>query len=281
MLERGKLNNGETLDYAFGLVVGKYKGLPTVDHGGADAGYRSDMTRFPDQHFSVAVLCNYSETNPSSLARSVADIYLAKDMKAPEPSAAVTAPAAGISLTEQQLSGLQGLYWNREDDQFLKTYLKDSKLRVNLGPDDDYALKPVSETVFQIADTPWGDEANFRFEPSAGDKPRRFLQSFGEGKPDPFESVPSSAPTAAELAGYEGSYVSQEIEPIYRMVVQNGKLMLMRLKHKPSQLEPRVLDVFSAEIGTIRFTRDSSHRVSGFVLNSGRIRNFRFTRRAN
>jgi hypothetical protein len=75
--------------------------------------------------------------------------------------------------------------------------------------------------------------------------------------------------------------VSQEIEPIYRIVVQNGKLMLMRLKHKPSQLEPRVLDVFSAEIGTIRFTRDSSHRVSGFVLNSGRIRNFRFTRRAN
>jgi hypothetical protein len=55
MLQRGKLNNGETLDYAFGLVVGKYKGLPTVDHGGADAGYRSDMTRFPEQHFSVAV----------------------------------------------------------------------------------------------------------------------------------------------------------------------------------------------------------------------------------
>jgi len=281
MLQRGKLNNGETLDYAFGLVVGKYKGLPTVDHGGADAGYRSDMTRFPDQHFSVAVLCNYSETNPSSLARSVADIYLAKDMKAPEPSAAVTAPAAGISLTEEQLSGLQGLYWNREDDQFLKTYLKDGKLRVSLGPDDDYALKPVGETVFHIADTPWGDEANFRFEPSAGDKPRRLLQSFGEGKPDPFESVPSSASTAAELAGYQGSYVSEEIEPIYRMVVQNRKLMLMRLKHKPSQLEPRVLDVFSAEIGTIRFTRDSSHRVSGFVLNSGRIRNFRFTRRAN
>src|SRR5258708_33244354 len=58
MLERGKLNSGEQLDYAFGLVVGKYKGLPTIDHGGADAGYRSDMTRFPEQHFSAAVLCN-------------------------------------------------------------------------------------------------------------------------------------------------------------------------------------------------------------------------------
>jgi len=279
MLQRGKLNNGETLDYAFGLVLGKYRGLPTVDHGGADAGYRSDMTRFPEQHFSVAVLCNDAETNPSGLARSIADIYLVQDLKAPEPSAAT--PSPGISLTEQQLSGLQGLYWNRDGDQFLKTYLKDSKLRISFGVDDDYALKPVSETFFHIADTPWGDEVNLHFEPSAGTNPRRFLQSFGEGKPDLFESIPSSTPTAAELADYAGSYVSQEIEPVYRMVIQDGKLTLMRLKHKPDQLEPRVPDVFTSDIGTIRFTRDSSHRVSGFVVNSGRIRNFRFTRRAN
>jgi CubicO group peptidase (beta-lactamase class C family) len=281
MLQRGKLNNGEILDYAFGLEVGKYKGQPTVEHGGADAGYRSDMTRFPKQHFSVAVLCNDAETNPSSLARSVADIYLAQDLKAPEPSAAAATPGAGINLKEQQLSALQGLYWNRDGDQFLKTYLKDGKLRISFDIEDDYALKPVSETFFHIADTPWGDEANFRFEPSAGDKPRGFLESFGDDKPDLFESVPSSAPSSVELADYEGSYVSQEIEPIYRMVVQDGKLTLTRLKHKPAQLEPTILDVFSAQIGTIRFTRDSNHRVSGFVLNSGRIRNFRFTRRAN
>jgi len=282
MLQRGKLNNGETLDYAFGLVAGKYKGLPTVDHGGADAGYRSDMTRFPEQHFSVAVLCNDAETSPSSLARSVADIYLAHDLKAPEPSAAAPAdPGVGIHLTEQQLSGLQGMYWDRDGDQFLKTFLKDGKLQVSLDVDEEYSLKPASETLFHIADTPWGDQANFRFEPSAGDKPRRLLQSFGDGKSDIFESVAPSTPTAGDLADYAGSYVSEEIEPIYRIAVRDGKLTLMRLKHKPAPLEPAVLDVFRAEIGTVRFTRDSKHRVSGFVLNSGRIRNFRFTRRAD
>jgi hypothetical protein len=135
---------------------------------------------------------------------------------------------------------------------------------------------PISETLFHI-DTPWGDEAKFRFEPSAGGKPGRLLQSLSE-KPDVLESVPSAAPTAAELADYEGSYVSEEIEPVYRMVVRAGKLTLTRLKHKPAPLEPRTVDVFTTEIGTIRFARDSSHRVSGFVLNSGRIRNFRFMR---
>ena len=202
-------------------------------------------------------------------------------MKAAETSAAATLEGSAASIKEQELSSLQGLYWNRDGDKFLKTYLKDGKLRISFGIEDDYALKPVSETFFHIADTPWGDQANFRFEPSGVDKPRRLLQSFGDGKPDLFEPVPASTPSTAQLADYEGSYVSQEIEPIYRMVVQDGKLMLARLKHKASQLEPTIADVFRAEIGTIRFTRDSNRHVSGFVLNSGRIRNFHFTRRAN
>src|SRR5438552_15442651 len=45
MLEKGKLNTGEQLDYAFGLALGQHRGLPFVGHGGADAGYLSAMTR--------------------------------------------------------------------------------------------------------------------------------------------------------------------------------------------------------------------------------------------
>jgi hypothetical protein len=122
---------------------------------------------------------------------------------------------------------------------------------------------------------------NLHFDPGAGDKPRRLLESFGDKKPDVFEAVTPFKPSATELAEYEGSYVSDEIEPVYRMIVQNGKLMLTRLKREPETLEPRIRDVFSGEIGTIRFTRDSDHRVSGFLLSTGRINNFRFTRRAN
>jgi len=56
MLEQARLNSGEQIEYASGLQVTDYRGLPTVDHSGADAGYRSDMRRFPKQHFTAAVL---------------------------------------------------------------------------------------------------------------------------------------------------------------------------------------------------------------------------------
>jgi hypothetical protein len=40
-------------------------------------------------------------------------------------------------------------------------------------------------------------------------------------------------------------------------------------------------DYFVGDVGTIHFTRDASQHVSGFILDAGRIQNFRFTKRVN
>jgi CubicO group peptidase (beta-lactamase class C family) len=283
MLQRGKLNNGEQLDYAFGLVVGKYKGLPTVDHGGGDAGYRSDMTRFPEQHFSSAVLCNSSDADPTSLVQKVADIYLAQEMKSAAPDTATAATpesGAAMQLTAQQLSDIAGLYWNREDDRFVKVYLKEGKPHVTFGSDADFILKPAGGTHFHLAEVSFGDQVNLTFEPAGQDIPRRLLDTFADGKPTVFESVESFAPSATLLADYAGEYTSEEIDPVYHVILKDEKLTLTRLKHKPTALVPCVRDTFSSSLGTIRFTRDARQHVSGFVLNGGRIRNFHFTRRA-
>ena len=47
LLTRGTLNDGRTISYAFGLAHGRRRGVATVGHGGADAGYRSHYVRFP------------------------------------------------------------------------------------------------------------------------------------------------------------------------------------------------------------------------------------------
>jgi CubicO group peptidase (beta-lactamase class C family) len=282
MLERGNLNSGEQLDYAFGLVVAKYKGLPTVDHGGADAGYRSDLIRFPEQHFSSAVLCNSAETNPSRLSRQVADIVLAKDLKAPEQAAAKEpVKTSGAPLTAEQMAAIAGTYWNRENDDFEKVLVKDGKLQINLGGDELHALKPAGEAHFHVADVPWGDDVDIHFLAATAEKPQRLEQGFSGGKPNIFESAAAYTPTAAELAEFAGAYVSEEIDPVYRMVLQDGNLTLTRLKSKPDSLRPAVRDVFTGDIGTVRFTRDANQHISGFILNAGRIQNFRFSRKAN
>jgi CubicO group peptidase (beta-lactamase class C family) len=72
---QGRLNSGETIAYASGLNIEEYRGFKAISHGGAWAGYRSELLRFPEQRFSVICLCNLASMMPEELARRVADIY--------------------------------------------------------------------------------------------------------------------------------------------------------------------------------------------------------------
>jgi CubicO group peptidase (beta-lactamase class C family) len=281
MLHRDKLNNGELQTYASGLEVGVYKGQPTVGHGGADAGYRSDITRFPDQHFGVSVLCNAAEASPGSLANQVADVVLAKDLPTPAHAPAKEAAKTElIPITPAQLTAIAGLYWARENDEFSHITSKDGKLLVDLGGNDLHELQQFSPSRFHIAGMPWSDVVELHFVPAESGKPARIEQIVEGEKPDVSESVPLFEPTAAQLTDFTGAFVSEEIDPIYRITLEDGKLTLNRLKHKPDTLSPATSDVFTGEIGTLRFTRDSRKKITGFILNAGRIQNFRFTQHA-
>lgn len=119
-LVTGMLNDGKKLDYAFGLTATAYRGLPIVDHGGAFVGFRTDILRFPEQKFSVICLCNVENANAPSLARKVADVYLANVFKQePATSAPVvnsTEPTKSkpSALTATELAEYVGDYYSEE-----------------------------------------------------------------------------------------------------------------------------------------------------------------------
>jgi CubicO group peptidase (beta-lactamase class C family) len=282
MLERGKLNSGELQDYASGLMIGTYKGLPTVGHGGADAGYRSDMIRFPEQHFSVAVLCNQDDVDPSALARQVADIVLAKDIKVPEP--APTKPptkTSSVVLTAAQREEIVGTYWNLGGALSLRMLVKDGGLAMGINGDSAEDLRAYAPGHFHPAALPPGVDVDIHFVAAGAGKPSRVEVSTNGGAPTLFERAIPFDPSVAQLAEYPGAYVSEEIDPMFRISLADGKLTLNRLKLKPETLRPVTQDVFVGDTGTIRFTRDTNRKISGFMLDSDRIQNFQFTRKTN
>ena len=63
--DRYVLNDGTTIGYAAGLMIGEYRGLKTVGHTGSDAGYRANILRFPEQRFTVIILANRLATSES------------------------------------------------------------------------------------------------------------------------------------------------------------------------------------------------------------------------
>jgi CubicO group peptidase (beta-lactamase class C family) len=270
LLQRGSLNDGEQLDYAFGLTLGQYKGLSVVDHAGSDAGYRADLLRFPEQHFSVACLCNLGTINPSELTRQVADVCLEGKLKAEGPKAEEPA----VKLSEAQLSPKAGIYHNPDGDAIRRIIFKDGALRAVRG-ENSVELRPLSETRFR----PAGQSMTVRFESAGPGIRMRLVEVPDEGKPQVYERFEEFTPTPAQLQEYAGTYGSDEIEPLYRIVVREGRLFLGRLKSAPERLEPATRDLFTGGPGTMRFTRNEKGGVSGFVLNAGRVLNFRFSKR--
>jgi CubicO group peptidase (beta-lactamase class C family) len=277
--ERGKLNNGKQIDYAAGLVVGKYRGLNTVDHGGADAGYRSDMIRFPDQHFTVACLCNLGPADPSDLARKVAEIYLGSDMQPAESTRA--GEAKPVILTPEQMQAKVGTYVNdKNPDDLMRWIIKDGKLQVGaVGEDATYPVEALGENQFRLIIVP----DQFTFSPGRPGSPLHITGKYPDNDVATFSAVSSFAPSPVQLSEYAGVYSSPEIDPLYELKVEHGSdgksnLVLHRLKSDPDTLHPVTRDFFTADLGKIRFTRDSKDVITGFLLSTGRANDLRFER---
>jgi CubicO group peptidase (beta-lactamase class C family) len=266
------LNNGDKIEYAHGLVVSRYKGLRSVGHGGADAGYRSNIMSFPEQRFSVACICNVANINPTQLSRQVADIYLKDQLK---PEAPKTNPAVNtVTLTEQQLKSKVGVYWNPTTDDLARVTLLNGKLHLS-APGANAELLPLSETRFQAKEQP--TEVAFESRQNAG---AMQLKIIADGrKPVVFEAVEGIKPTTTQLTEYAGAYYSAEIDSVYQVEIDGDKLVLKRKKYKPVAFLPVFKDAFTnVSLGVVRFTRDNQNRINGFIASSGRIRNFRFSK---
>jgi CubicO group peptidase (beta-lactamase class C family) len=160
--ERGKLADGKVLDYAKGLFVHDYRGLHTVSHGGSWGGYRAELLRFPDQHFSVACLCNVGNAGPTRRATQVADIYLGSLMKprAPKSQASESKEKAELSIGADQLKFYSGEYWSEELGVIYRLGVSDGRIKVlsvadasgspranNFSTD---ALRPVGSDEFEV-----------------------------------------------------------------------------------------------------------------------------------
>jgi YD repeat-containing protein len=269
--ERGSLNDGTQLSYAAGLEIGKYRGLNIVSHAGRDAGYRADLIRFPDQHFSVAVLCNLASINPSALSRRVADIYLAPSLRARGPSAAV--PALSPQPDSEQLKKWAGLYVDPDEgDRVMRVRLGGSNLRGGLDADGSLSdLEATNDARFHYISAP---QTELVFQDGENGTPAT-LTTYVAGKMQHrYARAPSYEPTASQLHEFTGAYRSDEIDMPYAVIVSDGKLLVRSLKSNDVPLLPVSTDLFNGRGNRIRFTRDAQGKVTGALLNTGRVYNF-------
>lgn len=256
--EPGRFNDGKPHDYALGLYIRTYKGVPEVSHSGSTAGYRAYLTRYPDQHVSVAVLCNTSGGQADRSAHAVADLYLGDRIS-------TTAPTP-VKVTAQDVAAHAGMYRNTTTGTVQTFAAEKDALRPENGP----ALVALSAS---------------RFVPAAGGRTYEFdakgsLRIVSDnGTAESFERVEPAKPTPAQLKALAGTYLSDEAEVTMQVVVEGADLKVTRRPDTKLTLRPLYQDAFTAPgLGLIRFRRDGRGRVVGFSVVQDRVWDLRFIR---
>lgn len=153
--EPGRFNDGTPHEYAMGLMVRRYKGLPEVAHSGSTAGYRAHLTRFPEQKLSVAVLCNTSNGAATQYAMTVADMYLAGSLQTTtdgETNRQRPAPPS-YAVDPKDLPSYVGSYHSDEAEVTYEIALDAGALVLKRRPDSTVRLRPTAKDVF---DSPMG-----------------------------------------------------------------------------------------------------------------------------
>jgi CubicO group peptidase (beta-lactamase class C family) len=272
----GKLNNGKGIEYASGLVIREYRGLKTVEHSGGDAGFRTELLRFPDAHFSVITLCNSGEADPADLAYRVADIYLGARL-APLPIRSL--PSASlhpleISIDPKLLDAYVGDY-RVEPGLILSVMREGNQLMAQATDQPKILVFPSSDRNFfaKVANV----ELTFD---SATESSKAMGVALRQDDEDTYGTrLERVRPTSERLQAYAGMFYSVELDTIYTVSARDGKLF-MRHPRGETEMVPTVADGFDTAFrhGEIEYQCSKGSACDSFSFSNGRVRNLRFDR---
>ena len=200
-LQQGKLANGTTLSYAFGLTVEDYRGLPLVEHSGSSGGYRTIISRFPTAHTSVVALCNRSDANATRLSHEVTDIVLGQKLAGPRQLDKTSCCRIAGRAPARDLIGLTGRYYSEEVDATYDVIVNDTIVTVRRprGEVDSLSFRapqprtPVDTVMgFRPRRTFVAGDLTYRFAANAAGNAPSFAVDIGRARGIEFDRVTTS-----------------------------------------------------------------------------------------
>ncbi len=261
----GALNNGKALPYALGLFIDQYKGQKRVSHGGAWAGYRTEMMRFPDQHLTIICLCNLGNMDPTILCQQVADVVL-EEGPAPEQPAGEGSSSASKAAAAIRPEDFCGVY--QGNLLTFELFARDGSLFFNNGS-HEFQLVSLGGKKFQLGQYPV-------FLAASGKNNQRLTITEDE-RVSHFKRILPQRYSPPALTPYPGEYYSAELDIRYSIVEKDGKLHLKRTPFDaPQAIQFFAPNALRSAIGELRLRLGKDGSIKGFDLNAGRVTHIKF-----
>jgi len=284
MTQASSLENGEPVNYGFGIGIGKWKGRDLWSHSGGWAGFRTILSYFPEEDFGIIVLSNLASVAPDQLAGRIADLYFLDEIETHEEEAEITEEAFDrfkeCEFNPSRFEAYMGEFELVNAPGFIIEYtMADGKFYTQATGQQKFQIFPSSDTTFFLKVV----EAWVSFHPeSDGSVNRITLHQNGryearrvEGKTEAFNPSPDV------LMEYIGKYSSKELSVVYNLIVNDGKLIINHERFGQLNLNTTKKDLFQTVgmPGELLFVRDQQDEIVEFRLSMGpRTRNILFNK---
>ncbi len=273
LTQHGKLNNGKDIDYALGISVDDYKGYKMYSHNGADAGYRTMVSVFPELKMGFIIFSNLGDTDPFGKANQLSSLFI-KDHSpkntTPKPAVADNDGIFNDSLSVKKFVG----NYIADDGTRYGFTLKNKKLYLQEGEKNSQLVKGIKDTLVMLywpvmklvftEKTP----KEIILDESDPYNHRRLVKYNADAKQ-----------TDEVLRTYTGTYYCPELDCSYRIVLKDHHLLLTNNKYNDTPLtlygDNHLTDGFWW-MDNLLILRNAKNQITGFEVNSGRIRHLLF-----
>lgn len=266
LTEKGKLKNGEQINYALGISVGEYKGWREFAHSGGLAGYRTFVSILPDLKMGFLVFSNVGNFNSTAKLHQVADLFIAGNKTKEKVVPDNLMPFLKDTV---MLKKLEADYISDNGFRF-KFRVSSGKAYIDRDGQSNL-LQQNDKDTFSVTDNP---KVKFYFGKSKDKKTDGLFTPSGQ-LPQPFKKYDSNIKQTDEiLKKYAGTYYSQELDCSYNIIVKKHQLFLTSNKYNDAEIvlggEDNLIDK-SGVLSHLKIIRDNKNKIKGFEVNSGRV----------
>jgi len=254
LTRRMRLTSGREIEYALGLFITSYRGVPEISHSGSTAGYSTFLARYPDRgNLSIAVLCNSTRGDAAAYAHRLAD-RLIGDF--PPPPALDTTRVDSAAFARYA-----GVYRSDRNGQPVL-------VPAAVGLSSVSRLRALPGGWFWLAN---GLRWQFELGPNGKPVALRVAQPDGDTVRFSYVAERSWTPTREDLQAFEGTYRSDEVGATYALKIVGDTLTLSPRAGMVIALRPAYPDCFTGQGAVVRFTRDRRGAVTAMHSSDSRV----------
>ncbi len=269
LLAQSQLPVNTDTGYGFGLERGTYRGVPVRWHDGSTGAWDASFIRFPEHNLTILASDNSGKFGTYMLVRAISDIVL-QDVFTEE--AYPTEPA--VVGAEIPVEKLLGTYLN--DSGFSFTFkLVDGQLVLEREGRSDNELELEAGNIYHQKFDP-AFKQEFTWDEEKGMQVTAYYWAHA-----PYTLTRSRVDwDGYDFAGVAGEYYNDEID--VSVNVSYAEDQRYRITSDKKKMNGKLYKRDRMVVGggrTVEVCRDPAGQVTALLLNDGRTRNLRFTRK--